>query len=391
MEQVRLFPLNHKRALQIGIAFKFDNELKTHIKQLTDLNWSRTHSCFYVPFTQKNKAELYWHLKKVNCEMDYSRLQSYKLEVTETQKILKFSASDHVDTMREFESYLNGNRYSQSTVDTYCHFVSMLLKFLKKPVSEFTNRDIELFVEKEIAAPGYSISTHRQCISALKHFADLHEQSQIDSDKLKRPDKSKYLPVVLSKEQVIDLLRATRNLKHRAVLALIYSSGLRVGELLSLQIKEIDVDRKQILIKNGKGRKDRYVMLAESFIPLLLNYLGTYRPEKYFVEGQEGEVYSSSSVRMFLKIACRRAKINKKVTPHTLRHSYATHMLENGIDLRYIQELLGHSRPETTMIYTHVTQRDLMKIRSPLDVTLGALAKTANTDENLRLSRNILE
>jgi len=391
MEQVRLFPLNHNSALQIGIAFKFDKELKAHLKLLEDLTWSRTHSCFYVPFTQKNKAELYRHLKKVDCEMDYSSLQSYKLDTSKPPEIKKFSHSDYLELMNEFESYLNGNRYSQSTIDTYCHFVSKLLKFLNKPVSEFTNRDVELFVEKEIAEPGYSISTHRQCISALKHFADLHEQSQIDSDKLKRPDKSKYLPIVLSKEEVIDLLRATRNLKHRAVLALIYSSGLRVGELLSLQLKDIDVDRKQILIKNGKGRKDRYVMLAESFIPLLFNYLGRYTPEKFFVEGQDGEVYSSSSIRMFLKIACRRAKIQKKITPHTLRHSYATHMLENGIDLRYIQELLGHSRPETTMIYTHVTQRDLMKIRSPLDVTLGALAKTVNKDENLRLSRNILE
>jgi site-specific recombinase XerD len=213
----------------------------------------------------------------------------------------------------------------------------------------------------------------------------------LNVDDIDRPNKSKYLPVVLSKEEVIDIFRATRNLKHRTLLILIYSSGLRIGEALSLKLQDIDVDRRQIYVRNGKGRKDRHVVMAEAFVPLLYNYLTSYKPEKLFVEGKDGNEYSASSVRSVLKLACNRARIKKHVTPHTLRHSYATHMLENGIDLRHIQALLGHSRPETTMIYTHVTQHDLLKIKSPLDVALKQLSESDKNPENLRLSRNIFD
>jgi len=379
MEQVRLFPFEHHDALQIGIAFKYNAELKSHLKKLEIIKWTQTHSCYYVEFVQKNKEILYRHLQKFDCEIDYSELQSYTI------------SSRIDDDLKEFSSYLEGKRYSKSTIGTYCSFIHKLLKFQQKPISEYTNRDVELFIEKDIAQQGYSISTHRQCISALKQFEKLHKLDALNVDDIDRPNKSKYLPVVLSKEEVIDIFRATRNLKHRTLLILIYSSGLRIGEALSLKLRDIDVDRRQIYVRNGKGRKDRHVVMAEAFVPLLYNYLTSYKPEKLFVEGKDGEEYSASSVRSFLKLACSRARIKKHVTPHTLRHSYATHMLENGIDLRHIQALLGHSRPETTMIYTHVTQHDLLKIKSPLDVALKQLSESDKNPENLRLSRNIFD
>jgi integrase/recombinase XerD len=379
MEQVRLFPLQHNNKLQIGIEFKYNTALKAHLKELPEVLWSKTHSCYYVEFTQENKGKLYRHLQKFDCSIDYSALVSNTLS-PKMEKDLK-----------EFSSYLEGKRYSKSTIGTYCSFISKLLKFQKKTISEYTTRDMELFLEKEIAQQGYSISTHRQCISALKQFEKLHKLEALNIDEIDRPRKSKYLPVVLSKEEVIDIFRATRNLKHRTLLILIYSSGLRIGEALSLKLQDIDIDRRQIYIRSGKGRKDRHVIMAESFIPLLHNYLTTYKPKNLFIEGKDGNEYSASSVRSVLKLSCSRAKIKKHVTPHTLRHSFATHMLENGIDLRHIQALLGHSRPETTMIYTHVTQHDLLKIKSPLDVTLKQLADSDKNPENPRLSRNILD
>jgi site-specific recombinase XerD len=197
------------------------------------------------------------------------------------------------------------------------------------------------------------------------------------------------LPLILSKEEVINLLQCTKILKHRAILALIYASGLRISELINLELQDIDVDRKQIIIKKGKGRKDRYVILANSFLPLLNNYLNTYSPQKYFAEGPIVSMkYSASSVRKFLKQSCRYAGIKKTVTPHTLRHSYATHLLENGVDLRYIQELLGHARPETTMIYTHVSKKDLLHIESLLDTVVKGMLEKDNRDNKVVISRD---
>ena len=138
---------------------------------------------------------------------------------------------------------------------------------------------------------------------------------------------------------------------------LLYSSGLRIGEVTSLLLKNIDILRRQIKVEGGKGRKDRFVVLANTFLPLLQNYLSTFKPAFYFVEGTEGKKYSQSSIRKFLFKSVQKAGISKKVTPHTLRHSYATHLLENGVGLRHIQELLGHAKPETTMIYTHVAKK----------------------------------
>ena len=181
------------------------------------------------------------------------------------------------------------------------------------------------------------------------------------------PKKDRKLPVVLSPEEIMTLLQVTKNLKHRTVIAMLYGSGLRIGELVDLKLSCFDFDRRLIHVRNSKGRKDRYTSIAESCIPLLQNYYGTYRPKEYLIENPKGGKYGPGSIRSFLKRSCELAGITKKVTPHTLRHSYATHLLENGTDLRYIQELLGHSRPETTMVYTHVRRKDLQAIRSPLD------------------------
>lgn len=212
----------------------------------------------------------------------------------------------------------------------------------------------------------------------------------IKKPEIQRPKKSKILPTVLSQQEIIDLLRNTKNIKHRAVLGLLYSSGLRVGELINLELRHINIDRRQILIKNAKGRKDRYVVLSQGYLPLLTNYVQTYRPRRYFAEGSLGKQYSASSIRKFLYRSCRAARITKKVTPHTLRHSYATHLLENGIGIRHIQELLGHTKPETTMIYTHVAKKDLMDIQSPLDTILVQLSKRYKEEQNVLLSQNII-
>lgn len=383
MKKVNLFLFHHRDDYQIGLDFKFNFPLKEYLKLFPGLRWSQSFQCFYINANRKILQDLYEHLKKGNIGandslLDYSKIQDSRQKVQ----------SENTRSMA-YQKYLQGMRYSASTVKTYMNFVNKFLK-MYPTATTVSESDVARFIEEQIASKNYSISSHRQCISALKHYFEFSGLALFETDKMKRPKKSSYLPTVLSKEEVLDLLRLTRNLKHRCVLALIYSSGLRIGELIRLELKDIDIDRRQIFIRQSKGRKDRYVMLAESFLPLLYNYLQTYTPKRYFVEGFNDKPYTASAVRFFLKASCKRAKIKKPVSPHTLRHSFATHMLENGTDLRYIQELLGHAKPETTMIYTHVAQKDVVKIQSPLDASLKELlARGDKSNPNLRLSGNL--
>ena len=134
-----------------------------------------------------------------------------------------------------------------------------------------------------------------------------------------------------------------------------------------MELHHIDLDRNQILIQKSKGRKDRYVPLAKSFKPLLMNYLTTYQPKRFFIEGKPSEKYTAGSIRAFLKTSCKSAAIHKHITPHSLRHSFATHMIESGVNLRYVQQILGHKNSKTTEIYTHITDIALQQITNPLD------------------------
>lgn len=368
--------------------FAYNDFIIAKIRNIDGYLWSKTLRGWYTDFTEENVNFIKLTLKNdVVFKLDNSVYDNQlKDAVAHPEKLV--SAENGV-VLKAYSDYLKGKCYSESTVKTYTSFVSDFFTYLKDtPLNTLTNRDVEKFIEAVFIPRNYSISTHRQFVSAIKLLKAFYPECKIEELQLQRPKKSMILPTVLSKEEVIDLLRYTKNLKHRAILAMIYSAGLRISELLSLQLAHIDVDRRQILVKNSKGRKDRNVILAESIIPLMNNYLMSYHPDRYFVEGKPYQQYSAESIRAFLHRSSKLANITKNVTPHTLRHSYATHLLENGIDLRYIQELLGHAKPETTMIYTHVTKKDLMKIESPLDLALKSMADTDKNSKNIRLSGN---
>ena len=389
---VTLLSVEHRENLQILIKFNRDVEVIKALKLLPKIKWSQTHRGFYLPYSSHSKQVLFKFFYERDYFVDYKNLLVKKpIEQEKSPNYYRVDkeklSAEEKKNLWKYVHYLRGKRYSESTVKTYYQFILMLVSYFDKPIGNLSFRDFEVFLEQVIAKGRYSISSHRQCVSAIKHLADLFEIEFLDKDiNVLRPKKSRKLPTVLSRNEVIRILQVTKNLKHRAILGLIYSSGLRIGELLSLKLSEIDVDRKQIFINSGKGKKDRTVILAESILPLLYNYLHTYTPQKYFVEGQNGGTYSAEAIRSFLKKSCRQAGIVKRVSPHTLRHSFATHMLEDGVDLRYIQTLLGHSKPETTMIYTHVTQRDLMKIQSPLDRVVNQLKAKDNHKPKVGIS-----
>jgi site-specific recombinase XerD len=377
----------HKKEEQLMLFFYFNNYLKEKIKSIGGYRWSKTFKAWYIIYTAENIQTLKNTLQQSAIfDIDHSVYKKLAIKPTRAPRTI---SEENKELIRLYVKYLKGKRYSESTIKTYFTFIADFFDYLKNtPVEQISNKHVELFIEDVFVPRKMSISSQRQFISAVKLFSAFYPECIIEELKLTRPKRSKILPTVLSKEEVIDLLRCTRNLKHRAVLAMIYSAGLRISELLSLELKHIDVDRRQIIVKNSKGRRDRNIILAESFIPLLLNYFNSYNPVTYFVEGKPGEQYSAESIRSFLKRSCLAASIHKTVTPHTLRHSYATHLLENGIDLRYIQELLGHSKPETTMIYTHVSKKDLLNIKSPLDMALKSLIGTDKNNTNMRLSGN---
>ncbi|NEV94653.1 tyrosine-type recombinase/integrase [Psychroflexus sp. YR1-1] len=368
MKTVVLEPLMHKKAACIGLRFGFDAELKAALKKLPQCRWTQTHRCFYVPNTAASKRQLMRVLRAAGCEVDYRAMQNAEAEHI-PEAVLN---TEHRKALEAYKAYLKGQRKSPSTVTTYAAFVELFLRFFNSTaLSDLDNRSIELFAEGVLARRNYSISSHRQAMNALKHFFTLNRFPEVQTEAIAMPRKDRKLPDVLSTEEVISILQATRNLKHRALLGLIYSSGLRIGEVLKLKLADVDLDRQAVYVRSGKGRKDRHSTLGRSIQPLLVNYVRTYKPQQFLFEGEAGKAYSASSVRAFLKRSCRLAKLRKRVTPHTLRHSFATHLLENGVDIRYIQELLGHSRPETTMIYTHVTERSIRAIQNPLDVAVS--------------------
>ncbi|MCG1037065.1 site-specific tyrosine recombinase/integron integrase [Polaribacter sargassicola] len=372
----------YKKIPVLLVKFDYNNNLINLIRKIPDATWSRTLKSWYFKDNKEN-LDLVLKTFKAITNIDSSKLSqknNFKRNLTEDQKQL----------LNNFYLYLKGKRYSQSTIQTYTFFVADFINFNTKTIlEELTNRHVELFIERVFIERNYSVSSQRQFISALKIFINFYPSTKINDLVLERPKKSRKLPNVLSQEEILEIIRCTQNLKHKAILALIYSCGLRISELINLKLVDFHIERKQLIIKNGKGRKDRYVSLADSFLPLLSNYYHSYKPKNYFVEGLNGGKYSTESVRQFLRKSCKKAGIKKVVTPHTLRHSYATHLLENGVDIRYIQSLLGHSKPETTMIYTHVKRKDLMQIQNPLDIALKKLNDIDKDKENLLLSRNI--
>jgi len=268
-----------------------------------------------------------------------------------------------------FKNYMNFRRYSQNTIKTYADALEVFFRFYKDQAPESLNiEDIINFNTSYILKKNLSASYQNQVINAIKLFYRNRFNRTMEVDFIQRPRREKRLPNVLSKNEVKSILEAPTNLKHRAMLSLIYACGLRRSELLNLTLKDILSDRNLLFIRQSKGKKDRVVPISIKLIEMLRDYYKAFKPKTWLFEGQfPNTKYSEKSLENVLKQSITKAKITKKVSLHWLRHSYATHLLESGTDLRYIQELLGHSSSRTTELYTHVSTRNLQQIRSPFD------------------------
>jgi len=268
----------------------------------------------------------------------------------------------------EMSTRLQLMRYSSSTHKVY---LAMFRKFLcytyPTPLHHVGQNEIVEYQKHLVMGLKVSSSYQNQSINAIKFYTEKVLGLDWNIYGLDRPLKPKTLPKILAKQDVSAILNNMTNIKHKAILSTIYGCGLRISECTALRIVDIDSTNKRVWVRNGKGRKDRITLLPDSLLDLLRSYYKLYRPKAWLFESPSGTSYSVSSIRKIFYRAKSVAKINKPATVHTLRHSFATHLLENGTNLRYIQRLLGHNSSKTTEIYTHVCEDDLTKIVSPLD------------------------
>lgn len=338
--------IKHNEEERIGIYFEKNPETLLHVKAFYDARWSQSKKVWHIPDNDDNR--LYFGIPT-------------KLDLLPNE--------EGIQSLENFKRWMRSKRYSESTVTTYLGATKIFLIYYKhKRIEEIDNDDIVYFNNEYILKNKLSASYQNQFINAIKLLFTTVQNRVIDVEILHRPKRAKVLPNVLSKEEVKKILETPINLKHRAMLSLIYSCGLRCGELLSLKLKDIDSKRNIVLIKNAKGKKDRIAPLSPKILDLLRTYFKLYKPVTYLFEGRyKGMPYDSRTLQQILKFTIQKAGIDKPVTLHWLRHSYATHLLENGTDLRYIQELLGHNSSKTTEIYTHVSTKSLQQIRSPFD------------------------
>jgi site-specific recombinase XerD len=348
-----------KDGRRIKVYFPYNPKYITKLKKLAGYKWHPEGKYWSFPASLEilKRLLLIFEKEKVNIDLTLENL------LLGEQKLDKI-----INVIRE-ELKLCG--YTRRTQKSYLHHIARYLSYWgnniesKSLSSECVKKYLLYLIENAKVSRAY----HNQAVSALKFLYNKVMKMPIVVKDLPRPRKEHKLPVVLSEEEVMAILKAVKNLKHRALLMLIYASGLRVSEVVRLKSEDIDAKRGLIRIEAAKGQKDRYTILSKVALNALREYWKFYHPDGVwlFPGAKEGTHLSTRSVEKVFDRALKAAKISKKATVHTLRHSFATHLLESGVNLRYLQELLGHKKPETTQIYTHVMRKDLAQIKSPLD------------------------
>jgi site-specific recombinase XerD len=268
----------------------------------------------------------------------------------------------------KYSKILHLKNYSSRTEKTYLHHLNLFLDYVSSSKTTDINEKVLFdYFDHLKLTKNFSYSSMKQAVASVRFlFLDVLKK-EIHFDfyiKMKKPD---TLPNILSVEEIKKIINSIANIKHRAIISAIYSCGLRISEAINLKVQDVDSSLMTIKIVNAKGKSDRIVMLSEKLLVSLREYFKEYKPKVYLFEGQDGGKYSARSIQQIFNNACRKTRIKKKVSVHTLRHSFASHLLDNGTDIRFIQELLGHKHLSTTQIYTHINPVSVKKIKSPFD------------------------
>jgi integrase/recombinase XerD len=347
------------------------NKYLASVKQIYGRRWNSIEKVWEVPFTEQTIRfvkrffgnEITWFFSLDNNNIVKKTITEENYFIKKEQKKPKFN-----EYLIRLEEVLLQKRYSHTTNKGYRNIVrSYLLHYDDISPNLLGREQIDQYILYCIKERKVSEAYQDVVVSAIKMFYSEALMQPEKVEKLYRPRKKTRLPHVLSEQEVTRILQSCQNLKHRCILMLLYSGGLRLGEITNLQVTDIQPDIKRIFIRGGKGGKDRYTILSDKVMALLRTYLDLYRPILWLFEGATGGKYSDRSVQQIFTDAKIKSGVNERATTHTLRHSFATHLLEKGVDLRYIQELLGHESSKTTEIYTHITKRGWDGLRSPLD------------------------
>lgn len=372
LKSITLYHLMINDRKMIGIKFSPDRLIQGLIKSLPGPKWSKQYNMAYMPNTKGNLGIIFNTFKGM-VWINYNRFFTNRPINTHHERVdvewfrKRKPVPGYRPCPEEYLLKLELRRYANSTVKTYVSFFEMFINHYKeKELYAINESDIRAFLQKLIQR-NMSNSYINQAINAIKFYYETVLGMPNRFYDIERPRKESKLPKVISKKEILSIIEHTNNIKHKCIVELLYGSGLRRSELLNLKLSDVDSKRMLIRIEGSKGNKDRQTLLSKISLEHLRIYYKAWKPKNYLFEGQNGRKYSGESVLKIVKSAAEKAGIRIRVTPHVLRHSFATHLLESGVDLRQIQVLLGHGSSKTTEIYTHVATNTFKTIKNPLD------------------------
>ena len=349
---------------RLKIYFSYDKDVFKKLRSYPYSSWNSKLKYQSIPFQESYLKELEEFAKGKNLKFLYeiekaSTISKYKSD--RSSKDYKICPEEYISKLKELHNSENTLSVYSSAFEQFCNY------YKDHPLENISQEQITKYMQHLVVDRKVSSSYHNQAINAIKFYYERVLNGDRKIYLLDRPRKEQKLPVVLNQEEVKQLLKCIDNIKHRALVMLVYSSGLRLSEIVGLKIKDLDSVQMQIRVQQGKGKKDRVTILSERVLEILRRYFQQYQPKEWLFEGADGGQYSKRSAQQIVKDAARKAGIKKKISIHTLRHSFGTHLLESGTNLRYIQSLLGHESIKTTEIYTHITLKGFDQLRSPMD------------------------
>jgi integrase/recombinase XerD len=350
LEHIKIELGTHKEVPVIQFIFDYNPQIIKDLKAAYPVKYSATKRMWYLPDTPQYRAVLNLPPKLIN------------------ENYIKLIHPNNQDTFRHYREELQLKAYSPNTVKTYTgEFAQTLIAFKHHEISQVSTEQIRSYLHYCVTHLKLTEGTMQSRINAIKfYFVKILKRADILLP-IPRPKMQQQLPKSLSTGDIKKLFNVIENTKHLIILKLVYGMGLRVSEVVNLLISDIDTKRMQVHIRCAKGKRDRYTNLPVTLVEELREYYKLYKPKHYLIEGKAGGQYTTRSVQQIFKTAMLKARINKQVGVHGLRHSFATHLHEAGVDIAFVQELLGHSNIKTTLIYTKVSVKNIRNIPSPLD------------------------